>query len=188
MMKRDSLSRLSWIFHAWTNTEKMTRSDYALLERDWGAHYSFSRLKRAGIIALGLFSLKRSTAAASVIPVRVLHQKYVTECCCRIGASRGWKIFCHAHKPGRWYLCISFRSTAHREWSTLVTARLPVARLTILDRLVLSICLVLFTWYWLPVNHLKMYASEKKQSNDHCIELKILCLWILIHKLHTNLL
>ena len=49
---------------------------------------------------------------------------------------RGEKILRHAHKPGPWYLCISFRTTAHREWSTLVTARLPVARLTILDRLV----------------------------------------------------
>ena len=38
--------------------------------------------------------------------------------------------------PRQWYLCISFRTTAHREWSTLVTARLPAARLTILDRLV----------------------------------------------------
>ena len=46
------------------------------------------------------------------------------------------KFLRHAHKPGPWYLCISFRTTAHREWSTLVTARLPVARLTILDRLV----------------------------------------------------
>ena len=50
---------------------------------------------------------------------------------------RGEKVLRHAHKPGPWYLCISFRTTAHREWSTLVTARLPVTRFTILDRLVL---------------------------------------------------
>lgn len=38
---------------------------------------------------------------------------------------------------GPWYLLsISFRTTSHHEWSTLKTARLPVARLTILDRLV----------------------------------------------------
>ena len=47
------------------------------------------RLKRAGLVPLGLFSLKRSAAAASMIPVRVLHQKYATVCCCRIGASQG---------------------------------------------------------------------------------------------------
>ena len=62
---------------------------------------------------------------------------------------RGGKILRHAHKPGPWYLdlCISFRTTAHREWLTLVTARLPVARLTILDRLVLMIYCIICTFF-----------------------------------------
>ena len=33
-----------------------------------------------------------------------------------------------------------------------------------------------------------MHASENKQFNDHCMELKFSCLCILIHRLHPNLL
>lgn len=52
---------------------------------------------------------------------------------------QGWKkiYLLHAHKPGpRYLLVFVFRTTAHHERSVVVKARLPVNRLTILDRLV----------------------------------------------------
>ena len=40
--------------------------------------------------------------------------------------------------------------------------------------LIISICLILFTWYRLPASNLVMHASENEQFNDPCMELNIL--------------
>ena len=53
--------------------------------------------------------------------------------------------------------------------------------------LIISICLILFTWYRLPANNLVMHASENEQINDHCMELNILIVSILHFIILNNL-
>ena len=71
--------------------------------------YSAYRLgvKKTLLASLRAFSLKRPTAEASVVPLRVLSLKCTTgdnglfENCYRLGVK---KITSHAHKTGSWYL------------------------------------------------------------------------------------